>query len=225
MAADAWQANPTSGGMSGQGGQKAGRGCSYWAAWGRRQRCKPHGLGYNDGRVSPFQPMEFMMNRQFLLVAVAWLVVGACILAGAAEPGTNDTSNPFAGKIVLVNMTQGTRNEVFMLENVKAVTSGGSYPFLVGTGIKTGSDRASWPEGLEVHLNLRFVASYILMTPEQWKDKQRAAATRVPEGRERPAPARVPEGREPTRVPERRERSAPNRVPEDREPTRVPDSR
>ena len=165
------------------------------------------------------------MNRQCLLVAVAGLVVGSCILARAAEPSANNTDNPFAGKIVRVSMAGETKNEVFMLENVKLVTVSGSELFLVGTGIKSSSARRSWDEGLEVHLNLRFVTSYCPMTPEQWKEKQRVAATRVPERREQPAPARVPEGREPTLVPERRERTAPTRVPEDREPTIVPDSR
>ena len=158
------------------------------------------------------------MNRQLLLVLVAWFVIGSCISARAAEPNVGNTKpvivtaieaadrnanntgnsgsntytggttvtagtlvlannsaladNRFAGKIVRVNMTQGTRNEVFVLENVKVEP--GSETFLVGTGIKSDPDRTSFYEGLEVHLKLRLITSYIVMTPEQWKDKQRS---------------------------------------------------
>jgi hypothetical protein len=161
------------------------------------------------------------MNRQLLLVLVAWFVIGSCISARAAEPNVGNTKpvivtaieaadrnanntgnsgsntytggttvtagtlvlanvaapadNQFAGKIVLVNMTQGTSKEVFMLENVKFQF--GSETFLVGTGIKNDSDPKSFCEGFEVHLRFRLVTSYIVMTPEQWKEKQRSART------------------------------------------------
>lgn len=126
------------------------------------------------------------MNRQLLLV-IAGLVIGSCIWARASEPSAGNTDNPFAGKIVRVSMAGETKNEVFMLENVKLVTVSGSEPFLVGTGIKNSSARRSWDEGLEVHLNLRFVTSYCPMTPDQWKEKQRSMPTRSPERPDGPA--------------------------------------
>ncbi len=148
------------------------------------QRCKPRGLAYNYGVFFPLSVLsveEEFMNRQWLPLAVAGLVIGSCIVARAAEPSANNTDNPFAGKIVRVSMAGETKNEVFMLEHVKLVTVSGSELFLVGTGIQNSSARRSWDEGLEVHLNLRFVTSYCPMTPEQWKDKQRSMPTRSPE--------------------------------------------
>jgi len=129
------------------------------------------------------------MNRQWIPLAVAALMVGSCVWARTAEPIANNTDNPFAGKIVRVSMAGETKNEVFMLENVKLVTVSGSELFLVGTGIQNSSARRSWDEGLEVHLNLRFVLSYCSMTPEQWKEKQRSMPTRSSERPEGPAPS------------------------------------
>jgi len=87
------------------------------------------------------------------------------VLTAREEAKTPANNTPFAGKIVRVQMTGGTRNEVFVLENVKLTTLKGGSEFLVGTCINDGSPY----EGLKVHLNLRLVASYIPMTPKQWK--------------------------------------------------------
>ena len=147
------------------------------------------------------------MNRQ-LLSALAVLVIGSCVLAKAAEPTlkspqpvivtavetakptTNSTPYQFPGKLVRVQMTGGTRNEVFVLENATLTPlnpMNGSEWFIVGTGIKNGPRLTSWCEGLEVHLNLRLVASYCPLTPEQWKDQQRIAP-RPPAGSIPPPP-------------------------------------
>ena len=131
------------------------------------------------------------------LVVLA-LVIGSCIVAKAADstpnspqpaivtavetakPTTTTTPYQFPGKLVRVQMTGGTRNEVFVLENV-ALTPlnpmNGSEWFIVGTGIKNGPRLTSWCEGLEVHLNLRLVASYCPLTLEQWKAQQRVSPT------------------------------------------------
>jgi hypothetical protein len=109
-----------------------------------------------------------MMNRQLISLVVLWLVAGSCILTKAAEPSANNTDSEFAGKIVYVQMTT---NERFTLENVKVIGRG-EESFLAGRGI-TKTDLAArheWWEGLPVRLNLRLVASYFPMTPEQWKN-------------------------------------------------------
>jgi len=107
------------------------------------------------------------MNRQLLWVVVPLLLIGSCILwAAAAEPSANNNAtNEFAGKIVCVQMT----NERVVLENVKVIVHG-TESFLAGTGIKRNdySTRHAWWEGLPIRLNLRFVVSYFLVTPEQW---------------------------------------------------------
>ena len=113
------------------------------------------------------------MNRQWIPLAVAALMIGSCIWARAAEPSANNTDNPLAGKIVRVSMAGETKNEVFMLENVKLVTVSGSELFLVGTGIQNSSARRSWDEGLEVHLNLRFVT---VVLPNDPRAMEREAA-------------------------------------------------
>ena len=134
------------------------------------------------------------MNRQTTLV-VAVFLVGTCISAKAADPAPKNpptviltaveatkpsaTTTPyqFPGKLVRVQMTGGTRNEFFVLENATLTPlnpMNGSEWFLVGTGIKNGPRQTSWCEGLEVHLNLHLVASYCPLTPEQWKEQQRS---------------------------------------------------
>ena len=136
------------------------------------------------------------MKTRLLLVLA--LVIGSCIVAQAAEPtlnspqpvivpaveatkpNTSSTPYQFPGKLVRVQMTGGTRNEVFVLENVTLTPlnpMNGSEWFIFGTGIKNGPRLTSWCEGLEVHLNLRLVASYCPMTPEQWKAQQRFSPT------------------------------------------------
>ena len=124
------------------------------------------------------------MNRPLLLLMVPLLLIGSCIVAVAADPSANsNTPHQFPGKIVRVKMTG---DEVFVLENVALTTlylpsptglPQASENFLVGTCIKNGPHQTSWCEGMEVHLNLRSVSSYLPMTPEQWKDKQRATPT------------------------------------------------
>jgi hypothetical protein len=97
-----------------------------------------------------------------------------------AKPSTIITPYQFPGKLVRVQMTGGTRNDCFVLENVTFVPLNplsSSEWFIIGTGIKNGPRQTVWCEGLEVHLNLRLVASYCPMTPEQWKDHQRSTST------------------------------------------------
>ncbi|MGO9113444.1 MAG: hypothetical protein ACLP9L_29790 [Thermoguttaceae bacterium] len=109
--------------------------------------------------------------------------------AAAAERNTNSPHNQFAGKIVRVQMKGATRNEVFMLENVRMTTLFGREAFLVGTGIQDSPHQTSWCEGLEVHLNLHSVLSYMSMTPEQWKAKQQSAPRFGPSQSDRPEPS------------------------------------
>ena len=107
------------------------------------------------------------MNRQWLLIMASWLLIVSCVFVTAAdEPNAgNSAPNEFAAKIVCVQMT----NERVVLENVKVITHG-AESFLAGTGIKRNdvNSRHAWWEGLPIRLNLRFVESYFLVTPEQW---------------------------------------------------------
>jgi len=122
------------------------------------------------------------MNGRIPLLVIPLLLVGTCSLAAeAAEPSANRPHNQFSGKLVRVQMIGATRNEVFILENVRLTNLFGIEPFLIGTGVKGGPHQTSWCEGSEVHLNLHSVLSYMPMTPEQWKDKQPSAPTLVPD--------------------------------------------
>jgi hypothetical protein len=118
--------------------------------------------------VFPFSNREKLnMNRQWLLIVASLLLIVSCVfMTAAAEPNAgNNAPNEFAGKIVCVQMT----NERVVLENVKVIVHG-TESFLAGTGIKRndGNSRHAWWEGLPIRLNLRFVESYFLVTPEQW---------------------------------------------------------
>ncbi len=106
------------------------------------------------------------MNRRLLCIVVPLLLAVSSILAAAELEPTADDKAPdeFARKIVCVQMT----NERVVLENVKVIVHG-TESFLAGTGIKRNDViRHAWWEGLPIRLNLRFVESYFLVTPEQW---------------------------------------------------------
>ena len=107
-----------------------------------------------------------MMNRRLLCIMVPLLLAVSSMLAAAdPEPSADDKApGEFVRKIVCIQMT----NERVVLENVKVIVHG-KESFLAGTGIKRNDvNRHAWWEGLPIRLNLRFVESYFLVTPEQW---------------------------------------------------------
>jgi hypothetical protein len=107
------------------------------------------------------------MNMLLSRLVISPFLIASCAAAVAAADADGDKkeTNDFTGKIVCVQMT----NDRVVLENAKIIVQG-KETFLSGTGIKRNDPnvRHAWWEGLPIRLNVRFVQSYFLLTPQQW---------------------------------------------------------